>query len=240
MQHDLVHVAGRGHRVQGERASVAAKRALTERAVITLRHVQALHPQATLMTRATRVHSHDPLLVALIGRVENVSGHVRGRLIRDLPHAVRRRSRVVAVRASSNGLTVLVGHATHATVHVVVNPQLLASLHVGVKLVRRGHRNLIRLLLRVSGTNLTHMVARLDSVHASRSERRTNSESRQRRASHATGTHLTRILHLCQKAHLSSHSAAQSATETTCHPARAHPHSRNKRNRTAGARTETK
>ena len=64
------------------------------------------------------------------------------------------------------------------------------------------------------------MVAGLDSVHASRSERRTNSESRQRRASHATGTHLTRILHLCQKAHLSSHSAAQSTTETTCHPAR--------------------
>ena len=171
------------------------------------------------MTRATRVHAHDPLLVALIGRVENVAGHVRGRLIRDLPHAVRRRSRVVAVRASSNGLTVLVGHATHTTVQVVVNPQLLARLHVGVKFVRRGNRNLIRLLLRVSGTNLADMVAGLDSVHASRSERRTNSESRQRRASHATGTHLTRILRLCQKAHLSSHSATQSATETTCHPA---------------------
>ena len=135
LQFQLVHVAGRRHRVQGERTGVAAKRALTERAVVALRHVQALDPQATLMTRATRVHSHDPLLVALIGRVENVAGHVRGRLIRDLPHAVRRRSRVVAVRASSNGLTVLVGHATHATVQVVVNPQLLASLHVGVKFV---------------------------------------------------------------------------------------------------------
>ena len=167
------------------------------------------------MTRATRVHSHDPLLVALIGRVENVAGHVRGRLIRDLPHAVRRRSRVVAVSTRLDSLTVLVGHATHTTVQVVVNPQLLPSLHIRVKLVRRGNRNLIRLLLRVSGTNLTHVITGLDRVHASRSERRTNSESRQRRASHATGTHLTHILHLCQKAHLSSHPATQSVAVTT-------------------------
>ena len=174
------------------------------------------------MTRATRVHSHGPLLVTLISGVENVAGHVRGRLIRDLPHAVRRRSRVVPVRARLDGLTVLVGHATHATVQIVVNPQLFASLHVGVKFVRRGHRNLVRLLFRICGTNLADMVAGLNGVHASSRERRTNGESRQRRASHATGTHLTRILHLCQKAHLSSHSAAQSATETTCHPAPAH------------------
>ena len=146
------------------------------------------------MTRVIRVHAHDPLLVALIGRVENVARHVRGRLIRDLPHAVRRRSRVVAVRSSSNGLTVLVGHATHTTVQVVVNPQLLASLHVRVKFIRRGNRNLIRLLLRIRGTNLTDMVAGLDSVHASSRKRRTNSESRQRRASHTTGTHLTNSL----------------------------------------------
>ena len=194
---------------------MSAKGRLREVTIPPLAHTDTLSPHATvnlITVSADRTNLPIQTMLNRVLTVTNITVHS------DSPRAILRRGREITRRRNLHNVPVRVRDRRNHPIRRL-RVQMLASLHVHKHLLTGHHRDRRVTRLRVSGTNLTHMVTGLDNVHASRSERRTNSESRQRRASHATGTHLTRILHLCQKAHLSSHSAAQSATETTCHPA---------------------